>query len=159
MALTAGSNVSASALTITRNGYLVGTGSGKSLVASETVNLASAGTITYLLTAVIGGVERTKQVSVNVKDPVYYGAGTSVENITTKASARNTPAGLYTMVAAQGDNFFVLVPSGMSIQGMRINGLDLPVEPATGVVVDDKSYLCYKSSNAYEDGTYVIEVY
>jgi hypothetical protein len=123
------------------------------------VNIQTAGTLTYVLTAVIGGVERTQEFTIDVVDAVYYGAGTQATDITTKTTARKTPAGRYTMVAAQGDNFFVLVPSGMSIQGMRMNGLDLPVEPATGVVVDDKTYLCYKSSNAYEAGTYVVEMY
>ena len=157
--LTGRAQVAAESLTITRGGYQVATGSGKVIMAIDNVNIQTAGTVTYLLTAVIGGVERTQEFTIDVVDAVYYGAGTQATDITTKATARKTPAGRYTMVAAQGDNFFVLVPSGMSIQGMRINGLDLPVESPTGVVVDDKSYLCYKSSNAYEAGTYVIEVY
>lgn len=159
MVITAGTNISASALTITRNGYLVSTGSGKSLVASETVNLASAGTITYLLTAVIGGVERTKQVSVNVKDPVYYGAGTSAENITAKASARNTPAGLYNITANDGDKLYFIVPYGMTINGVKLSGFDVPMESPTSMVIGGKSYNCYVSSNTYDAGTYMFEVF
>ena len=157
--LTGRAQVAAESLTINRGGYQVATGSGKVIMAIDNVNIQTAGTVTYVLTAIIGGVERTQEFTIDVVDAVYYGAGTQATDITTKAMARKTPAGRYTMVAAQGDNFFVLVPSGMSIQGMRMNGLDLPVESPTGVVVDDKSYLCYKSSNAYEAGTYVIEVY
>jgi hypothetical protein len=157
--LTGRAQVAAESLTITRGGYLVATGSGKVIMAIDNVNIQTVGTLTYVLTAVIGGVERTQEFTIDVVDAVYYGAGTQATDITTKTTARKTPAGRYTMVAAQGDNFFVLVPSGMSIQGMRMNGLDLPVEAATGVLIDDKSYLCYKSSNAYEAGTYVIEVY
>ena len=157
--LTIRSQVDAESLTITRDGYQVATGSGKVLMAIDNVNIQTAGTLTYVLTAVIGSVERTQEFTIDVMDAVYYGAGTQATDITTKATARKTPAGRYTIVAAQGDNLFVLCPSGMSIQGMRMNGLDLPVESPTGMIIDDKSYLCYKSSNAYEAGTYVIDVY
>ena len=157
--LTGRVQVSAESLTISRDGNEVATGSGKVIVGTDNVNIPTAGTLTYLLTAVIGGVERTEEFTIDVVDAVYYGAGVEVTDITTKATVRKTPAGRYSMVATHGDNFFVLCPSGMSIQGMHMNGIDLPVESATGVLVDGKSYLCYKSSNAYEAGTYIIEVY
>jgi len=157
--ITGTSQVAASSLTLTRGGYQVATGSGTLVTGIDNVNIQTAGTITYLLTAVIGGVTRTKEITVNVVDAVYYGAGASASAITTKASARKTPAGRYNFTAAAGDSLFVLCPSSMSVQGMRMNGVDIPVEAATGIVVDEKSYLCYQSSNVYDAGNYVIEVY
>ena len=157
--VTGTSQIAATSLTLTRGGNQVGTGSGTLVTAIDNVNVATAGTITYLLTAVVGGVTRTKEVMVDVVDAVLYGCGTAASGITTKATARKTPAGRYNFTAAAGDNFFVLVPSGMTVHGLRMNGVDIPIEAATGIVVDDKSYLCYQSSNVYDAGNYVIEVY
>ena len=157
--VTGTSQIAATSLTLTRGGNQVGTGSGTLITAIDNVNVATAGTITYLLTAVVGGVTRTKEVTVDVVDAVLYGCGTTASGITTKASARKTPAGRYNFTAAAGDSFFVLVPSGMTVQGLRMNGIDVPMEAATGILVGEKSYLCYQSSNVYDAGTYVIDVY
>lgn len=155
----ASTDITATSLTISRDGIVKATGSGKALTTSEIVLESAAGSISYLLTAIIGGVTRTKEVSIEVVDAVYYGAGTSATDIVTKATARKTPAGRYSIVAAAGDNLFILVPQGMSVNGMRMNGIEVPLEVPTGVVVDSKQYLCYQSSNVYDAGTYVIEVY
>lgn len=159
ISVTGRSQVAAETLTITRAGYQVGTGSGTVITAIDVVNVATAGNITYLLTAVIGGVTRTKEIIVSVVDPIYYGAGATASAITTKASARKTPAGRYNFTAAAGDSLFVICPVGMSVQGMRMSGIDIPLEGGTGMVIDEKSYLCYQSSNVYDAGNYVIEVY
>ena len=157
--ITARSQVTADTLTITRGGYLVATGSGKVLLATDTINTDTVGSLTYLLTAVIGGVERTTEVVVTVVDPVYYGAGATAADIQTPATAHRTPVGRYTITATADDYLFVLVPQGMSVNGMRMSGIDVPLEVPTGVIVGTKQYLCYQSSNQYDAGTYVIEVY
>jgi hypothetical protein len=157
--LTARSQVAADSLVLTRGGSQVATGSGKMLTAIDNVNIQTAGVLTYLLTAVIAGVTRTKEVTVDVVDAVYYGAGTNAAAITTKATARRTPAGRYNITASAGDNLFVLVPYGMTVNGLRMSGIDVPMEAATGIIVDDKTYLCYQSSNVYDAGSYTIEVY
>lgn len=159
IALTARTGVAATSLTIERGGVTVGTGTGSLLVVSDTVNIAAAGDLTYTLTAVIGGVTRTEPLTVAVKDAVLYGAGTVATDITTKATARLTPEGRYTITAAAGDNLFILVPMGMTVNGMTMSGLEVPLEVPTGVIVDGVQYLCYKSSNVYDAGSYTINVY
>jgi hypothetical protein len=156
--ITARSDISG-ALTISRDGVTKATGTGKVLTWSEIVLEATAGEIAYDLTVVIGGVERTARVTINVADAVYYGAGTQATDITTKASARKTPAGRYNITAAAGDNIFILCPQGMAVNGVRMSNVDIPMQTPTGVIVDAKSYLCYQSSNVYDAGNYVIEVY
>ena len=153
------SDITASALVISRGGVTIASGTGKAVTGTENVNISDAGTLTYLLTATIGGVERTKEVTVQVVDPVYYGAGTSVLDVTTKATARKTPAGRYSITAAAGDNLFILVPQGMTVTGARLSGIELPLEVPTGIIIEGKSYLCYQSSNVYDAGTYAIDVY
>jgi hypothetical protein len=117
-------------------------------------------TITLTVTDDSGNISTcTKEITVSVVDPIYYGAGATASAITTKASARKTPAGRYNFTAAAGDSLFVICPVGMSVQGMRMSGIDIPLEGGTGMVIDEKSYLCYQSSNVYDAGNYVIEVY
>ena len=159
ISLTGRSDIAAQTLTLTRGGNLVSQSSGKTITGSDNVNVASAGTLDYLLTAVIGGVERMQPLQVRVVDAVYYGAGADATDITTKASARLTTAGRYNITAAAGDKFFILVPQGMLVNGVRMSGIEMPMETPTGVIVDGKSYLCYQSSNVYDAGNYVIEVY
>lgn len=157
--LTARTGVAATSLTVERGGVTVGSGTGTLLVVSETVDIPAAGVLTYTLTAVIGGVTRTETVMVDVKDAVYYGAGQDSTGIVTKATARMTPAGRYNITAADGDYIFILVPMGMTVNGVTMSGLDIPMEVPTGVIVDGIQYLCYKSSNVYDAGSYVINVY
>jgi hypothetical protein len=157
--LTARTGVAATSLTVERGGVTVGSGTGTLLVVSETVDIPAAGVLTYTLTAVIGGVTRTETVTVDVKDAVYYGAGQDSTDIVTKATARMTPAGRYNITAADGDYIFILVPMGMTVNGVTMSGLDIPMEVPTGVIVDGIQYLCYKSSNVYDAGSYVINVY
>lgn len=157
--LTACTGVAATSLTVERGGVTVGSGTGTLLVVSETVDIPAAGVLTYTLTAVIGGVTRTKTVTVDVKDAVYYGAGQDSTDIVTKATARMTPAGRYNITAADGNYIFILVPMGMTVYGVEMSGINIPMEVPTGVIVDGVQYLCYKSSNVYDAGSYVINVY
>lgn len=157
--LTARLGIAATSIEIKRGDVVVGSGTGTLLSVNDTLNVASASDVTYIVTAVIGGVTRTAQVVVRVEDAVLYGAGTQATDITTKATARKFPAGRYTITATAGDNIFILVPMGMSVSGARMSGLELPLETPTGVIVDGVQYLCYVSSNVYDAGTYVIEVY
>ena len=157
--LTACTGVAATSLKIERGGVTVGNGTGTLLVVSETVDIPAAGVMTYTLTAVIGGVTRKKTVTVDVKDAVYFGAGQDSTDIVTKATARMTPAGRYNITAADGDYIFILVPMGMTVYGVEMSGINIPMEVPTGVIVDGVQYLCYKSSNVYDAGSYVINVY
>ena len=151
------SEVAAESLVISREGVEKAAGSGKAVTVSET--LQTDDDVVYLLTAVIGGVEKTKELTIKAVGAVYYGAGSDVSEIITKASPRKRAEGFYTMSAQTGDNLFVLVPDGMTINGMRMNGVDVPLDTPTGVFVEEAEYLCYKSANVYEAGNYVIEVY
>jgi hypothetical protein len=153
-------NVAATSISLKRNGVEIATGTGKTLTFLDNVTPAAAGNVVYVAECVIGGVTRTAEVTVEAVDAVYYGAGQDETDIVTKASARKTPAGRYQVtVAADGDYIMVLVPYAMSVEYVTMGGLELPMDAPTGVVVDGKSYKCYKSANVYQAGTYQINVY
>jgi hypothetical protein len=48
---------------------------------------------------------------------------------------------------------------GMLVNDVEMSGINIPMEVPTGVIVDGIQYLCYKSSNQYDAGTYIINVY
>ena len=151
------SQVVADSLVISREGVEKAAGVGRLITASETLQVDAD--VTYLLTAVIGGVEKTKELTIEVVGAVYYGAGEDVAEIVTKATPRKSPEGIYEIGASEGNRLFVLVPDGMTINGMRMGGIDIPLDTATGMIRDGMAYLCYQSSNQYQAGTYEIVVY
>lgn len=158
--LTFTSNVAASSISLKRNGTEIATGTGKTFAFMDNVTPSAAGNVVYTVDCVIGGVSRTAEEIVEAVDAVLYGAGQDETDIVTKATARKTPAGRYQVtVTASGDHIMVLVPMEMSVLYVTMGGLELPMDAPTGVVVDGKSYKCYKSANVYQAGTYQINVY
>ena len=158
--LTFTSNVAASSISLKRNGTEIATGTGKTLAFMDNVTPSAAGNVVYTVDCAIGGVSRTAEEIVEAVDAVLYGAGQDETDIVTKATARKTPAGRYQVtVTASGDHIMVLVPMEMSVLYVTMGGLELPMDAPTGVVVDGKSYKCYKSANVYQAGAYQINVY
>ena len=158
--VTVRSTVEASAITLKRNGVVVMQGAGKTLQFNDVLEEEQSGNVTYLAVLTIGGVERTVEMLLPVVDPVYYGAALLYSDVTTKATARKTPEGRYMVTAAENESYiFILVPASMTVNGVEMSGIEMPMETATGIVVDDLVYKCYQSSNTYEAGVYNINVY
>lgn len=158
--ITVRSTVEASAIVLKRNGVAVMQGAGKSLQFSDVLQEAESGSVTYLGVLTIGGVERTVEMQLPVVDPVYYGAALEASDVTIKATARKTPEGRYTVTAAEDESYiFILVPMSMTVNGVEMSGIEMPMEAATGIVIGSLSYKCYQSSNKYQAGTYNINVY
>lgn len=155
------SDMDASAITIKREDQTLQTGTGRTLSATSQENPVDGGNITYQVVAVIKGVEHTKSVTVKKEYPVYYGAGASVSDINTKASARLTPAGRYQItVVSNGQHVFILAPATMAdISKVTLSGFDFPMEAPTGTEIGGISYKSYRSANVYDAGTFEIEVY
>lgn len=154
------SDIDASTITIKRGAYVLAVGSGRSLSAISVENPTDAGTITYSAVAVINGVERTKECTVQKVFPVMYGAGASAADIVAKGTPRLTPTGRYPItVTEDGQYVFVLVAPTMQVSFVTLGGLELPMEAPTGTTVDGASYLAYRSSNALVAGSYYINVY
>lgn len=153
-------NVSASAIIIKRDSAQIAEGTGEYLQYTDTVTEDQSGQVNYTAELEIGGVQRIVEMSVPVVYPVYYGAGFQASGITTQATARKTPAGRYMFTAAQDESYiFIIIPSGMSVNYVKMGGIDVPMELPTGMFIGSVQYLCYRSSNTYDAGDYVINVY
>ena len=158
--ITVRSTVEASVIVLKRNGVAVMQGAGKMMQFNDVLEEAQSGNVTYLAVLTIGGVERTVEMQLPVVDPVYYGAALQASDVTIKATARKTPEGRYTVTAAEDESYiFILVPMSMTVNGVEMSGIEMPMEAATGIVIGSLSYKCYQSSNKYQAGTYNINVY
>lgn len=152
--------VNASEIILKRDGVVVAQGAGAGLNFADVLTADVAGTVKYVAMLTIGGTERTVEVDVVAVNAVLVGVALSVADVVTEVSARRTPAGRYQVTAAEAESYlFVLVPMSMTVSGVDMSGLALPMEAPTGVVVGDLAYKCYQSSNTYDAGTYDIEVY
>lgn len=158
--ITVRSSIEASQITLKRNGVVVMQGAGKTMQFNDVLEEAQSGNVTYLAVLTIGGTERTVEMLLPVVDPVYYGAALQASDVTTKATARKTSQGRYTVTAAENGSYvFILVPQSMTVNGVEMSGIEVPMEAPTGIVVGNLAYKCYQSSNTYDAGIYNINVY
>lgn len=154
------SNVDATSIVIKRDGAEIARGTGMALQYSDTMTAEQSGEVIYTAELVIGGVRRIVDVSLPVVYPVYYGAGLQASAIVTQATARKTPAGRYMFTAAADESsIFIIVPSGMQVNYVTMGGIEVPMALPTGMFIGSVQYLCYQSSNTYDAGDYVINVY
>lgn len=113
--------------------------------------------ITYKTEAVINGVKVSKESTVYVRYPIYFGAAVTwdaINNDSHKASARTSPVGTYSITVSQnGHSVFFNVPSEMSITKATVSGFDMPFKPYVSKTIDGKAYKSYESANTYTKGT------
>ena len=113
--------------------------------------------ITYTTEAVINGVKVSKESTVYVRYPIYFGAAATWDVINSdshKASARTNPIGTYHItVSNDGQSVFFNVPSEMSITRATVSGFDMPFKPYVSKTIDGKEYKSYESTNTYTIGT------
>ena len=113
--------------------------------------------ITYTTEAVINGVKVSKESTVYVRYPIYFGAAATwdaINNDSYKADARISPVGTYHItVSNDGHSIFFNVPSEMSITKATVSGFDMPFKPYVSKTIDGKAYKSYESANTYNTGT------
>ena len=113
--------------------------------------------ITYTTEAVINGVKVSKESTVYVRYPIYFGAAATwdaINNDSHKAPAKTNPVGTYHInVSQNGYSVFFNVPSEMSITKVTVSGFDMPLKPYVSKTIDGKAYKSYESTNTYTIGT------
>ena len=113
--------------------------------------------IIYKTEAVINGVKVSKESTVYVRYPIYFGASATwdaINNDSHKAPAKTNPVGTYHInVSQNGYSVFFNVPSEMSITKVTVSGFDMPLKPYVSKTIDGKAYKSYESTNTYTIGT------
>jgi hypothetical protein len=165
--LTASANKNASNISIT-GGELSEPITGSGTLVSGTdhnVNLP-IGTLTYLATFIISGLDRTVSRTVSIANKIYYGAGQSDAVLNTEAMVFHTPAVAqpsFTQVitTALNDYIYFEVPSEMN----NITKLELYDDPSfptelaiESVATTRTGYKAYKTVNSRLAGTHTYKI-
>ena len=165
--LTASANKNASNISIT-GGELSEPITGSGTLVSGTdhnVNLP-IGTLTYLATFIISGLDRTVSRTVSIANKIYYGAGQSDAVLNTEAMVFHTPAVAqpsFTQVitTALNDYIYFEVPSEMN----NITKLELYDDPSfptelaiESVATSRAGYKAYKTVNSRLAGTHTYKI-
>lgn len=115
-------------------------------------------TCTIKCVASILGREYIKSKVVTKYYPFFIGGGNTLEEALTPENAREvhgTLAGGYDVTIEEGQHIFVLIPTSLQSQVVRMdmNGYEIPMYVQTGV-----KNVVYKSMNTYQAGTYNIDI-
>lgn len=157
--LTAVSKNSTSSIII-KNGSdeTIASGSGNSLVGSTTVTPGSEGILGFTANAVVNGKTLITKTYVNCVAKIYYGAGSVYTDVSTYATERTSPKGIYGItVNNDGEYIYIVVPSSMSIANVSMGGVNIPMNE-TDASIGNISYRVYQSKNQYLTGSYEIVV-
>ena len=155
--LTATTDTEASGIVIKKGSTTIGSGTGFSLVAHDSLNLGSATTQAYSAVFTISGVAKNASRNVTAVYPIRIGSGSSYVDGTAISTPKTSPAGTYTVtVGADGDYLWFNVPATMSINGASMGGFAFPLEAPTNVTIGEVAYKSYRSSNTLDAGTYTI---
>ena len=118
--------------------------------------------IIYKTEAVINGVKVSKELTVYVRYPIYFGASATwdaINNDSHKAPAKTNPVGIYHInVSQNGYSVFFNVPSEMSITKVTVSGFDMPFKPYVSKTIDGKEYKSYESTNTYTTGAFDVVI-
>jgi hypothetical protein len=135
---------------------IISSGTGSNLSGSDP-STNTTNDITYTTESIINGVKVTKNSTVYVRYPIYFGAAATwdaINNDSHKAPARTSPVGTYSITVSQnGHSVFFNVPSEMSITKATVSGFDMPFKPYVSKTIDGKAYKSYESANTYIKGT------
>lgn len=118
-------------------------------------------TAKYTVTAVIKGIAKSAEITVEANAKMYYGANpkdTLIEADVLAFTAREietTPAGDIEVPFGEVAYLWVCVPAPMTIKGVSSSGFGVPMKPAVEVTVEGNNYNCYRSVNQFAVGEFI----
>lgn len=118
-------------------------------------------TAKYTVTAVIKGIAKSAEITVEANAKMYYGANpkdTLTEADVLAFTAREietTPAGDIEVPFGEVAYLWVCVPAPMTIKGVSSSGFGVPMKPAVEVTVEGNNYNCYRSVNQFAVGEFI----
>lgn len=135
---------------IKRNGIDIAVGSGKTLAITDTITPTGTEDIVYTAEFIKGDDVKAVDKTLPVAQPIYYGAGQTIEDATNVASPRTSVNGEYHIaVTADGSYLFFIVPNSMTINRVTMNSFEVGFDEPTTEIIPGYPYKVYKSSDAY----------
>jgi len=142
---------------------------GDTTIATSTNSASVSGTATATITGnskaftcqgVIEGVTLLGSVTVNARNPIYYGFGASYSDVAVaahKLAATTTAARTYSGTAsANGQHFYILVPSDISdVSSFTMGGAPFAMNAVSQQTIGGVTYRVHESSVIYNSGTTV----
>ena len=131
---------------------IIATGITPTVTVKQTINKKS----TYALKAVYNGTSYTATTTVNAYHPIYYGFGTSYKNVMnngTKALKSSAKGNYKATAEADGVNYFILVPGGVTKPSTFTMG-GAPFNMVTEEIFTDSgvAYTVFKSGSIFNNG-------
>jgi hypothetical protein len=98
----------------------------------------------------------TKQIEIAMVQEAWIGAAESFGDIMTddyKVTTTGNMDGIYDVTFADTQKLFIVLPAGIVIKPVTLNGFEVPMTIVTRTI-DEKEYTIYQSSNSYLAGDY-----
>ena len=136
---------------------VIAEGSGTMVQANECFTDENPTSRVYKAKAVFGNEVLMAETVVKSVLLIYYGSGTSYRDATNETE-RETLSGRYDIVVENdGDRLYLLIPSGMRVDNITMNGFDIPMA-TQDILIDGYRYTVSESTNGYVAGTYQVMV-
>ena len=158
--LTASTNKNATEIVIKKGGTVIGTGSGSSKVATDTVTPDAVGTIAYSAEFTISGNKRTANKSVSVVLPLYYGVGVEYpEEMTKDNTPRVSGSFNYSNITTEaGDFLYFEIPDDKKLTALElVSTYNTPLS-FEAVTSQREGYKAYKNVEPRGAGTYTYKL-
>jgi hypothetical protein len=157
--LTAKTSEYAKSIRVYHAGYVAGEGIGYELKVVDNVTVPHEGQTKYTAEFTIGGHRKTTTAILEAVRPCFYGAGNNYTSATNNMGIKKSPAGFYDVnVSVPGSRIYIVIPSTMTFDRVRMSGVDMPFDDPANVVVGGTAYKAYRSSNTYDIGNLTIEI-
>lgn len=157
--LTAKTSEYAESIRVYHAGYVVGEGIGYELKVVDNVTVPHEGQTKYTAEFTIGSHRKTTTAILETVRPCFYGAGNNYTSATNNMGIKKSPAGFYDVnVSVPGSRIYIVIPSTMTFNRVRMSGVDMQFDDPANVVVGGTAYKAYRSSNTYDVENLTIEI-
>jgi hypothetical protein len=157
--LTAKTSEYAKSIRVYHAGYVAGEGIGYELKVVDNVTVPHEGQTKYTAEFTIGGHRKTTTAILEAVRPCFYGAGNNYTSATNNMGIKKSPAGFYDVnVSVPGSRIYIVIPSTMTFNRVRMSGVDMQFDDPANVVVGGTAYKAYRSSNTYDVENLTIEI-
>ena len=140
---------------IMQGAHIIKEGDGTSLSTTHALIPEALGVTTFIAIFTKNGLSRAVTKDVYSVYPVLYGAGATYAAAVSEKIILD-PKGKYNITASAGDYIWLCIPASMTIDQVLMGSVEMQFnEPDTTTLA---GYKIYRSTEAYQAGTYEIEI-
>ena len=142
-------------IAIMQGTHIVAEGDGTMLQTTHALIPETLGVTTFLAVFTKNGAVRTVEKNVHSVLPIKFGAGATYASAQTEKLSL-TPDGKYNITASDGDYIWLCVPASMTIEQALMSSIEMQFNAPDTTTIS--GYKIYRSKEAYQAGTYEIEI-